>query len=74
MEDVKDWSFLEEVKIKKDKLNFWFGPEATTSRLHYDASDNLYVQVYGMKKFILIDVEEVEKVYLFPFLHPGTFL
>lgn len=41
----------------------WLGPSGTCSPLHHDFPDNLYVQVFGRKRLILIDRRHKRAVY-----------
>lgn len=49
-----------------------FKNKGATTHLHYDISHNFYIQIYGMKRFVVFPPEEYENLYLFPFLHPGA--
>ena len=43
--------------------NLWFGTEATETPLHYDVANNLFGQLRGRKRFVLIDPEQADLVY-----------
>lgn len=43
--------------------SFWFGPAGSVSTLHFDPADNLFVQIYGKKRFILISPDQSPGVY-----------
>ncbi|KAJ1805318.1 hypothetical protein LPJ75_005346, partial [Coemansia sp. RSA 2598] len=45
------------------QTNVWFGPKGTVSPLHYDRSDNLFVQVVGCKYFRFYSPEESRRIY-----------
>lgn len=41
----------------------WVGPAGTITPLHHDLSNNLFVQVYGRKRFILIPSTQIKDCY-----------
>ena len=43
-----------------------------SSPLHYDAAHNVYCQLIGAKRFVLIPPEEAPNLYSYPRLHPST--
>jgi ribosomal protein L16 Arg81 hydroxylase len=47
------------------------GGKGVTAQTHYDSLHNLYVQLYGHKTFVLSPPYAVEKLYLYPSLHPS---
>lgn len=49
--------------IKLDQAFIWVGPAGTITPLHHDLSNNLFVQVYGRKRFILIPSTQVKDCY-----------
>ncbi|CAK9111919.1 Hypoxia-inducible factor 1-alpha inhibitor (Hypoxia-inducible factor asparagine hydroxylase) [Durusdinium trenchii] len=54
------------------KLHLWVGKEGTTTGLHYDVFHNMHVQITGHKRFLLVDADYWDKVYLFPYTHPHS--
>lgn len=44
----------------------WIGGVANISPLHYDAMDNLFVQISGNKRFRLFDPQQTSSLYPFP--------
>jgi cupin-like protein len=50
-------------KAAVEQLNLWFGPSGSVSPLHYDASQNLLVQVTGRKRVILFAPQDGSKLY-----------
>lgn len=60
MEDLVDnFEWADEVLGVPELVNLWVGDTRTTSRLHCDSFENLYIQVRGVKKFYLIPPTEV---------------
>ncbi|KAG5366978.1 JmjC domain-containing protein 7 [Yarrowia sp. B02] len=60
MEDLVDnFEWADEVLGVPELINLWVGDTRTTSRLHCDSFENLYLQVRGVKKFYLIPPTEV---------------
>lgn len=60
MEDLADnFDWADEVLGIPELINLWVGDTRTTSRLHCDSFENLYIQVRGVKKFYLIPPTEV---------------
>eukprot|EP00303_Exanthemachrysis_gayraliae_P015350 CAMPEP_0206028256 /NCGR_PEP_ID=MMETSP1464-20131121/44629_1 /ASSEMBLY_ACC=CAM_ASM_001124 /TAXON_ID=119497 /ORGANISM="Exanthemachrysis gayraliae, Strain RCC1523" /LENGTH=311 /DNA_ID=CAMNT_0053402309 /DNA_START=20 /DNA_END=952 /DNA_ORIENTATION=+ len=51
-------------------LNLWVGGNGVTAAAHYDASANLYAQLHGRKRFLLVDPALHLELELYPFLHP----
>ncbi len=47
---------------RKTWINIWIGAN-TRSGLHFDMIDNFLVQIYGIKKFILISPEDIKLTY-----------
>jgi lysine-specific demethylase 8 len=45
---------------------FWFAPPGVSSVLHRDLPENLYAQVYGRKRWILVDRRATRRVYSYP--------
>jgi len=46
------------------------GSKGVTAPTHYDKSHNFFIQLQGIKRFILSPPEEHSKLYLYPSLHP----
>lgn len=60
MEDlVENFDWADEVLGAPELINLWVGDTRTTSRLHCDSFENLYLQVRGVKRFYLIPPTEV---------------
>jgi hypothetical protein len=49
------------------RARFWFGGAETKSPLHRDLPDNLYAQISGRKRFILLDRRLTRMVHQHPF-------
>lgn len=47
--------------------HLWIGPKGTVTPLHHDLTNNLFIQVYGKKKFTLIPSYQVP--YMYNYLH-----
>jgi hypothetical protein len=56
-------------KLKKAPT-LWMGPARTVTPIHFDAADNLLVQIYGRKKLILISPAQSKCLY-YPCLRLG---
>jgi hypothetical protein len=41
----------------------WFGPKGTITPLHHDLTNNIFVQLYGKKRFIMIPSLQVPYMY-----------
>jgi hypothetical protein len=52
-------------------MQTWVGKAGLTSVVHYDASHNVYVQLYGTKTFVLFPPEAASLFQICPFQHPG---
>ena len=52
--------------------NLWAGVGGVSSPLHYDAAHNIYCQLVGRKRFLLLPPEETSSLYAYPRLHPST--
>ena len=54
------------------KVNLWLSTPNATARMHFDASANLFVQVRGRKRFVLVDPIHWDALRLHPQLHPAN--
>lgn len=43
--------------------SFWLGPAGSVSTLHFDPADNLFAQIYGGKRVVLLSPEQSHAVY-----------
>ncbi|PRP80005.1 hypothetical protein PROFUN_12292 [Planoprotostelium fungivorum] len=68
---VKNSSWKIEESYLHRWTNVWFGPAGATTHTHYDISHNFYAQIYGKKRFVLFSPDQLNNLYLYPFLHPG---
>ncbi|KNC56110.1 uncharacterized protein AMSG_02125 [Thecamonas trahens ATCC 50062] len=50
----------------------WLSSPGVTAHLHHDNSDNLFMQVRGRKRFVLVDPLAWDSLYMFSSLHPAT--
>lgn len=64
-------SFFPGVNADLIQTNVWIGQSGTTARLHFDAHDNIFVQVIGKKRVTLLEPKSWSDVRLFPKLHPS---
>jgi hypothetical protein len=55
-----------------DSAGFWAGPPGISSPLHYDAAHNVYVQLFGHKRFLLFPSNVSHMLYCHSRLHPST--
>lgn len=58
------------VRARPTVTQLWLGAAGLTTHLHYDTSDNFFVQVTGHKRFLLFPPSSSRALYLFPYLHP----
>jgi hypothetical protein len=54
------------------EMNVWAGVPNVSSPLHYDVAHNVYAQIVGRKRFVLLPPEEGSSLYMHPRLHPST--
>ena len=52
-------------------MQTWVGKSGITSVVHYDASHNVYVQLYGEKTFVILPPSHAALFQICPFMHPG---
>ena len=58
-------------EASRNTVNVWMGCKGVTTHTHYDMSHNLYVQLFGRKRFILFPPGAASALYLFPKSHPS---
>ncbi|KAK3245030.1 hypothetical protein CYMTET_45383 [Cymbomonas tetramitiformis] len=51
-------------------LSVWIGGAGSTTQMHYDVQHNVFVQVYGTKRFWLHPPAEMTNLHVFPDAHP----
>lgn len=56
---------------KKSSVNVWISSPGSTTPCHFDGYYNMYLQLSGLKRFILLPPEKHRNVRTFPFLHPS---
>lgn len=56
---------------QRSSINVWMGQPHVIAHCHYDGYHNLYAQLYGKKRFILIKPTNWPGLYPYPFLHPS---
>jgi hypothetical protein len=54
------------------KFALWMGSKGAYTNAHYDQVHNFYVQIYGVKRFLLLPPSASEDIYIFPKLHPNA--
>ena len=54
------------------ETNAWAGRPGVSSPLHYDAAHNVYAQLVGHKRFLLMPAEQSRLLHPFPRLHPSS--
>ena len=52
-------------------INVWIGQPRVIAHCHYDGYHNMYVQLFGKKKFTLFRPSQWSFIYPYPFLHPS---
>lgn len=79
MNKVKE-SFLDDLEPNYESFfaqetgrvtNIWFGGKNSTAQCHYDVAHNFFIQIYGRKKFLLLEPTSWKFLYLYPSLHPS---
>lgn len=65
IERLSPWGALDH-----SKAMIWIGPQDITTPIHNDAFHNVYAQVKGTKRFILVPPTLHRYLHLFPALHP----
>lgn len=68
LKEAGSMEFLNVTSITQTK-NIWIGKSSIT-HIHYDASHNTFVQIYGKKKFLLYEPKYWVDLNLFSSLHP----
>lgn len=51
-------------------LQLWAGSSGACTQAHYDVADNVFVQVHGVKEFLLYPPSASAALHLFPDAHP----
>lgn len=52
------------------KVNFWLTAANTAAGLHYDPAHNMFGQIAGCKRFIIVNSSEWNNALLYPLYHP----
>ncbi len=67
-----DASPFRNVSGSEPQVNFWMASDGAVSRMHYDAAHNLFLQVRGRKRFLLIKPSDAvaHRVPMYPSSHP----
>ena len=63
--ELKNDVFIDQYLPEKKVFmkNMWFGPSGNTSPLHFDPFDNIFLQLYGTKKFYIFGPKDYSKLY-----------
>ncbi len=48
---------------RQDQACLWLGPQGTVTPLHHDLTNNLFIQVYGRKRFLMAPATQVSYLY-----------
>lgn len=56
-------------KAREENMNIWIGAAGVSAACHYDAYDNINVQLYGRKQWNLYSPTNHTELSLYPFLH-----
>jgi ribosomal protein L16 Arg81 hydroxylase len=67
MDDLQMLPYVNEQQ--PPRMNLWFGAAGTETRLHYDFSHNLFVQLHGRKRFQLFSPGDSTRLYRYPLKH-----
>jgi ribosomal protein L16 Arg81 hydroxylase len=64
---TQDVGTLGDGYLEGDRIDYrmflWLGPKGTVTPLHHDKSNNVFIQIYGRKRFRLIPAIEVPYMY-----------
>ncbi|GBG25984.1 Hypoxia-inducible factor 1-alpha inhibitor [Hondaea fermentalgiana] len=53
------------------KANFWLTPDNVIAGMHYDLGHNMFGQIAGCKRFLIVNSTEWMRMQLFPLHHPN---
>jgi hypothetical protein len=53
------------------RVNVWVGEEGVVTHLHVDSYENFFLQVQGVKRFLLFPPKDLHKCDQFPYMHPS---
>ena len=62
---------LGEKRVDRFPGSVWIGGRGITANAHFDLTHNLYVQIYGTKRFLLISPENWQHFHIHPEPHPS---
>lgn len=69
--DITPFDELLVLNPHSSSVNVWIGQPHVIAHCHYDGYHNMYVQLYGKKKFTLFQPSQWSNLYPYPFLHPS---
>lgn len=68
-ESGDDWINLE--AKQSSNVNVWIGSQGITAQAHYDPTDNVFVQLVGVKRFFISQISDWREYQIRPFNHPN---
>jgi HEPN domain-containing protein len=68
-EMLEDVRLPEGIERRRLSVHLWLGPAGVTSPLHFDVAHNVFVQILGRKRFLLVDPAAAAQLDPFP---PGS--
>ncbi|HEY8206233.1 MAG TPA: cupin-like domain-containing protein [Myxococcaceae bacterium] len=63
LRDDLDYTVLTDDFARAPLVTLWFGSAGTFSGLHFDGDDNLYTQIVGAKRVLLVDPSQARLLY-----------
>eukprot|EP00602_Paraphysomonas_sp_CaronLab_P010169 CAMPEP_0185029954 /NCGR_PEP_ID=MMETSP1103-20130426/16600_1 /TAXON_ID=36769 /ORGANISM="Paraphysomonas bandaiensis, Strain Caron Lab Isolate" /LENGTH=385 /DNA_ID=CAMNT_0027564887 /DNA_START=420 /DNA_END=1577 /DNA_ORIENTATION=+ len=66
-----DLTELVSLMPSRSSVNIWMGTPGSVTPCHFDGYHNMYVQLSGIKKFVLFPPARRMDIHMFPFLHPS---
>lgn len=63
---------LNNVPTETNQLYMWIGKPGVVAGTHYDVFHNLFAQITGRKRFLIMNITDAERIFLFPYLHPHS--
>eukprot|EP00039_Didymoeca_costata_P002139 m.57749 g.57749 ORF g.57749 m.57749 type:complete len:489 (-) comp11129_c0_seq1:1057-2523(-) len=57
---------------QNELIQLWMGTNGATTKMHYDVFDNFYVQIKGIKEFIIAESKFHPILKIYPLTHPNA--